>query len=383
MNVLIFSQYGDETTAVVTWALKKRRHNVSIVFPSRLTESDSWAFNPVAGTLSIRSETENLNFDLEKLDVVWFRRIPSIFSLENRIANVLDRANSESDLNAFVSDIASAIGTKVFNVNKPQCIKTAASKPLQIQYANDAGLKVPQTIISNDLAEIRRFVRNNENGTIHKPLRFQTWLTKDSSNTNFVANVTTEIGDIDKFGSCDFLASPSIYQERIQKTAEVRVTILGKSAFAVMQERKDPQNSVGVDWRQNPEAFIYKPIPLPAKVFLACVELLKMLDLSCGNFDFGINENGEYIFFEVNPAGQFLYHELLTNFEFQILYPFVKFLESRDNDFEFVEDEPFHGIGLQHLPPDILDDYPELKRSRLIDQFKYTTISVNKLTSHK
>jgi glutathione synthase/RimK-type ligase-like ATP-grasp enzyme len=52
-----------------------------------------------------------------------------------------------------------------------------------------------------------------------------------------------------------------------------------------------------------------EPIDLPENVHEACLRLLKEFGLNYGAIDLCLDENGEYIFFEINRAGQFLWME--------------------------------------------------------------------------
>jgi biotin carboxylase len=75
-----------------------------------------------------------------------------------------------------------------------------------------------------------------------------------------------------------------------------------------------------------------EPDRLPPEVEEGCLRLMRRLGLLFGCFDFIVTPEGEHVFLEVNPAGQFLWVEE-ANPEILLLAPFVDFLLSRDPDF--------------------------------------------------
>lgn len=75
-------------------------------------------------------------------------------------------------------------------------------------------------------------------------------------------------------------------------------------------------------------------IELPPQVRSRCRRLMQRMDLVFGCFDFIVTPEGEWVFLEVNEAGQFLFLESWCP-ELPMLDMFCAFLESRDADFEY------------------------------------------------
>ena len=77
--------------------------------------------------------------------------------------------------------------------------------------------------------------------------------------------------------------------------------------------------SSATDWRatENPD-LEHKIHNLPDRTGNQCLELVRRLGLGFGAIDFALTEEDEYIFFEINPNGEWLWIEL------QLGYPIAK-----------------------------------------------------------
>ena len=65
------------------------------------------------------------------------------------------------------------------------------------------------------------------------------------------------------------------------------------------------------DIRMNP-GIRWRPYELPAEVAERLLALVRRLGLEYGAVDFRVTPEGEHVFLEINPAGQFLYIENAT-----------------------------------------------------------------------
>jgi hypothetical protein len=59
----------------------------------------------------------------------------------------------------------------------------------------------------------------------------------------------------------------------------------------------------------------HSAIDTPAIVTQRIRQYLKEMNLTSGSFDFGVTTEGEWVFFECNPNGQWLWLELKTGIE--------------------------------------------------------------------
>lgn len=103
--------------------------------------------------------------------------------------------------------------------------------------------------------------------------------------------------------------TPSIFQEYIEKEYELRITVVGEKVFAAKVDSQK-QEETKIDWRKHKTPF--QQYTLPKEISDKCVELTQKLNLSFGAIDIIKNKEGEYIFLEINPNGQWAWLDMET-----------------------------------------------------------------------
>jgi glutathione synthase/RimK-type ligase-like ATP-grasp enzyme len=188
-------------------------------------------------------------------------------------------------------------------MNKPSATASAESKPLQLRTAIDVGFRVPGTLISNRPAAIRDFVR--QSSAVAKTLSGTRVVTGQGADVLY----TQTLPDFDDVEDGELAASPAIYQRRIDKAFDVRITIVGKKIFAVrLFTPSEP-----VDWRAAPDADVrYEPCTLDGDVAAKCFALVERFGLRYGAIDMVVDTRGDWFFLELNPAGQWGWLERTT-----------------------------------------------------------------------
>lgn len=100
--------------------------------------------------------------------------------------------------------------------------------------------------------------------------------------------------------------APVIFQEFVPLGRDIRVASMPPAHFAAAVTRHRPE--AHLDWRLDTEA-TWTPIPLGDEMRREIERLLAGLGLRYGSLDFRETPEGEWVFLEVNPAGQFLFLE--------------------------------------------------------------------------
>ncbi|MGB8508611.1 MAG: hypothetical protein WCD76_09410, partial [Pyrinomonadaceae bacterium] len=174
--------------------------------------------------------------------------------------------------------------------------------------ATELGFKVPRFIVTNDVDRAAAFLDSNPRGTIIKVLGAPTIYNNERA-AAFYTHLVTE-KDREQLYSVRF--GPTFLQEFVVKTMDVRVTVIGDKLFAV-----------GIDATQSEDAHVdfrlaevfdlpHRCLKLPRSIEDACFELVRKLDLKFGAIDLLLTADGEYIFLEINPNGQWLWIEWIT-----------------------------------------------------------------------
>jgi glutathione synthase/RimK-type ligase-like ATP-grasp enzyme len=103
--------------------------------------------------------------------------------------------------------------------------------------------------------------------------------------------------------------APVIFQEAVAGS-DVRVTIVGTQVFAA--ELRTEESGYAYDFRVDTHHCPTTVHHLPEDVAAALLRLLDVLGLWYGAVDLRRTPEGEYVFLEINPAGQWLFVEYAT-----------------------------------------------------------------------
>lgn len=182
-------------------------------------------------------------------------------------------------------------------VNDPARDEAAHRKLLQLEVARRAGLPVPRTLVTNQLAEARRFLAGCRRGAVLKSLSSL----REGGRTRRTA------AD-DEALPARLATGPAILQERVEGL-DVRVTAVGRRLFAVAADAAagGDEDDIRADWWR--AAASARPIALPADLARRLLALQRALGLEYGAIDLRRRRDGRWAFLEVNPAGQWLQYE--------------------------------------------------------------------------
>ena len=185
-------------------------------------------------------------------------------------------------------------------INSFEAIEYHRSKIHQLKIADQIGLSIPPTCISNFSEEIEEF-RHKNGDCLIKPL--MTPRVPGRGSTTPLSMHAIKVDAFEQVASTDFDTFPMIVQQYIEKKYELRVFVFGSRVKAF---RVDSQNSkMGkVDWRLAQVEEIFEETDIPSNLENILVQYLTKSKLDTGSFDFIVDKNGNYVFLECNPSGQ-------------------------------------------------------------------------------
>lgn len=185
----------------------------------------------------------------------------------------------------------------------------ASGKIYPLLVATQCGIKVPHFITTNKLWEIKKELPLHKNWII-KPLSDSSIALQDQSFVStpdfreFSAPYTSEF-DLSKINEKDIDETPFLIQEKISKTADIRVVIVDKKVFATisMFDGNDP-----VDRRLR-KIQHEEPYQFDINFQEILVEFVSTLNLRFASLDFLVDLSGNYWLVDINPCGNWLWQE--------------------------------------------------------------------------
>jgi hypothetical protein len=267
-------------------------------FPS--TVQLIWTLNQgaVAGKLTI----EDRSIDLESIVSIWYRRplnprAPAI------IGHPTARAFAERESLSSLQNIWPTINC--LWVSKPESIRQASSKLEQLRIAHHLGLEVPKTLVTTVPEEARAFCMT------HADVIAKT-LSRPSAGTlageSFILYTSRiEAHDLERLATVSL--TPTLFQSLVPRKCDLRVTLVGSRVFAT-EIHTPAEFSQQVDWRRaRVETLVHIPHELPERITEILKQYLRHYGLMFGAFDFLITPDGQYVFLELNPNGQWAWLE--------------------------------------------------------------------------
>jgi glutathione synthase/RimK-type ligase-like ATP-grasp enzyme len=303
--VLIVSNTFDPTADIVVREL--RRRGTPFV---RFNTDEYPAY--IRGRVSVESggirrliawDNRDQALDLGSVTSVWYRRpLPPV--VPAKLEPALHKFATDECLD-FIRGLWYSLECQW--VSHPDSIKRAEHKVYQLFMAHRLGLPIPRTLVSNDPDAIREFESTCSKGVIAKAV-FMGFIDNPPRNI-FTSPITS--GDLQDDDS--LRVAPVIFQEKVKKECDIRVTVIGEEVFATQIKTNLPESMP--DWRaSDPSSLIHSRHVLPSEIEGQCRQLLKVLGLSFGAIDLAIDLDGSYIFFEINPNGQWAWLEPLTGY---------------------------------------------------------------------
>lgn len=283
------------------------------------------------------------DIDLSHLDTVWNRRFPSQVDVPND-THPADREFLDQEARSFLRALGNA-HPRAVSVNPLAAKLVTTDKFSQLRAASAVGLTVPATLMTNDAAEVRAFARAH--GPIcAKPFSSAAWRTKEQERLVLTATRTLDESDLANTAAIELC--PSIYQSYVEKAYEVRITAFGSFTAAIKIDSQ-ALTSTAQDWRQDTHYLEHlSPIVIPADIAQRLEAFLASMGLMFGIFDFIVRPDGEWVFLEVNEAGQFTWQETYCPGCF-VIEPFARFLLEPSRDFTWSADQRSEGLSEEAL----------------------------------
>jgi hypothetical protein len=292
MKVCIVTRVND----FHAFAIADRLHDDGIT--AVIVESDAlsgragmtWQPGPQGGTFTLNDRT-GMPVALDTVGLVWWRRLTGTPQIPGGIVDPAALDLIARDCRTTLAG-GFATGFRGRFISDPERTRAAENKLVQLQAACEIGLRLPETLVSQDPVAIQGFCDRMGGKVIVKPVA-GTPLTP----------LLTGRPDSAMLQDGDALSlSPAIYQRLIEGDSHLRVCVFGDDILAarLVSDR--------LDWRYPLDAAC-SAVSIPPALGAKLCALLDRLGLRMGVFDLKEQPDGEPVFLEVNPQGQFLFLE--------------------------------------------------------------------------
>ncbi|HEY9732626.1 MAG TPA: hypothetical protein V6C89_11980 [Drouetiella sp.] len=253
---------------------------------------------------SFSLQDDGKTLDVAGFDSIWFRRPGTIKSkqfFEPWVQTVIE-SEAEQALKGILYSLP------CLWVNFPMRHEASSLKLFQLEVAKNLGLEIPETIVTNDPQQALSFYEKYDGEVIYKLI---------TEKTNFhlprfefphgIPTLPVRKMDLEHFQQVRH--APHLFQQKIGKQSDIRVTVIGKKVFPFNIESQAGGGKI--DWRTDYKVPM-QACALPDQISQGCLNLLRRMGLNYGAIDFCLDADGRYVFLEVNSAGQYLWLEDLT-----------------------------------------------------------------------
>jgi glutathione synthase/RimK-type ligase-like ATP-grasp enzyme len=297
--ILVLSTARDEHAQTVMVELAKRGAPAQLLdlseFPQRLA-------------LSMRYQNEERRFrfgcdgqaglDLGSCGAVWWRRpqSPEVSARVTRSSHRLFALNESAEA---LQGLWHALDA--FWMNDPAKDPVAQRKAFQLRVAQDVGLEIPATLITNCPGAARTFVA--ERGYEQVIYKSFSATEQEWRETRLLRPEELELLENVQY-------APVIFQEYVPAHVDLRITIVGDEIFPAAIHSQD--TSYKVDFRIDIQNARIEAASLPADVEARLRALMSRLGLVYGAVDMRRTPDGRHVFLEINPSGQWLFVEQIS-----------------------------------------------------------------------
>lgn len=287
MTTLLVTETGDLAADLLVREFERRGQDYRRLNVDQVPAEVDVAVYPHSGRHILSTPSWDLATD--EVRAAWYRRPPHV-----------------AQRDAYVDRESRALFTGLWTLvdwwwmNRPTSVEMASSKLWQLREAERLGLRVPHTVVTNSLRELRGHF---EGQVVAKTIASALIVVDGAAH-----NLFTQVVNVGELDAASVGAAPCIFQELVKPGIDVRVTVVDTAVFGT-----EINAGSAVDWRAAAaEDVEYRVTLVPEALATACLRLCETAGLTYGAFDFVRTHSDEWFFLEVNPSGQWGWIEYAT-----------------------------------------------------------------------
>lgn len=288
--ILLCGIPSEEPIQLVNQALVEKGAHV-VVFSQRQFEHVHLDWQVTLENISGRLNLYDCSYDLASIKSVYTR-------LMNE-ADLPEMENASEELRKHCHALHSTLAqwfevTDSRVVNRHSTMFSNSSKPYQAQLIREYDLKIPPTLITNNIDKVKSF-----------QIEYPHLIYKSISG---VRSIVKEFRPEDEVRLSVIKNCPVQFQAKLDGY-NVRVHVIGEETIATKIL------TTGIDYRYTGREggkTLLEPFELPANVAASCVKLTAALKLHFSGIDLMFTDNDGVFCFEVNPMPGYSYYESNT-----------------------------------------------------------------------
>jgi len=290
--IVLLSNSDDPHTFAVSEALRFKEVDYLRLYVDKIAENRL--------TVNLSNQSTSATYNIKNIDRLTILNRRALYYLKRLC--MYSESNSMvyfgTEMPAVVFGILESVNSVW--INHPSKNTQASRKLVQLDFARQKKFPFPKTIVTNDPTELKVFSKDISHFV------FKTLATHQDYDKKITYTSCVKVEEIkDK----DLLVCPAMFQEKINKKLDIRVTVIGDKIFGAACMSK---NNVHIDWRYYYDDVKWEAWTPSKKLITFVREMMKFFDLKFGAFDFVEDINGVIFFLELNPNGQWLWIQIDT-----------------------------------------------------------------------
>jgi hypothetical protein len=292
--ILLMSPEQDAHTQAVRRCLELMGAAVATLDLAEFPQQAQVAFNYGArlGCYESLVSDYDRDLDLRECSVVWWRQ-PQPFMLHPELTDRLYRSFAYIECQATIAGLWLALDASW--INHPMRSEEALRKPYQLKVAQQVGFALPATLITNNPNRARAFVQQHGvERTIYRAFSAtaRTW-----HEARLVPTQPMALLD-------NVCYAPVVFQEYIPAQHDLRVVVVGNELFAAVAPALAGERTTIVGELE--------PYPLTSALASQVRTLVTRLELGYGVVHMRIALDGQPLFIDLDPSGNWLEMEEQT-----------------------------------------------------------------------
>lgn len=240
----------------------------------------------------------------ESIRSIWYRWKPAVLSADEDLQGVIAKDFALKEWKTVIRSLQSYLSNARW-LNPLAVSELLNCKPHQLRLAQQVGLTVPRTTITNNPVAVEKLFDEVDHGrVIFKSL---TPLFIPPDKLLYTTEITREfpLNSQNSISRC-----PAIYQELVERRSDLRITVVGCEVFGAriasqtLDEQKDR-----LDWRRcQDKEELYSKAQISQSLKDRLLQFHQRAGLVFAAYDF-LERDEDVIFLECNPGGAWLWLE--------------------------------------------------------------------------